>query len=92
MVLGPVKLTSLAVNVAVNPLSHSWPMDIRLRLPKSGKTLERRAPIGNWGKGRRAVCVSPSFLLNGQTFTGFVVVYKKAGLVYKLEGNAEDMF
>ena len=35
---------------------------------------------------------SPSFLLNGQTFPGFVVVYKKAGLVYKLEGDAEDLF
>ena len=29
---------------------------MRLRLPKAGKTLERRAPIGNWGKGRRVVC------------------------------------
>ena len=28
---------------------------------------------------------SPSFLLNGQMFPGFAVVYKKAGLVYKLE-------
>ena len=35
---------------------------------------------------------SPSFLLNGQTFPGFEVVYKKAGMVYKLEGNAEDLF
>ena len=34
----------------------------------------------------------PSFLLNGQTFPGFVVVNKKSGLVYKLEGNAEDLF
>ena len=56
VVLGPVKLNSLAVNVAVNLWSHSWPMDMRLRLPKAGKTLERRAPIVNWGKGRRAVC------------------------------------
>ena len=32
---------------------------------------------------------SPSFLLNEQTFTGFAVIYKKAGLVYKLECNAE---
>ena len=31
-------------------------MDMRLRLPKAGNTLERRAPIDNWGKGRRAVC------------------------------------
>ena len=57
-VLGPVKLTSLAVNVAVNPWSQSWPMDMRFRLPKAGNTLEIRAPIGNWGKGRRAVCDS----------------------------------
>ena len=56
VVLGPVKLTSLAVNVALNPWSQIWPMDMRLRLPKAGNTLERRAPIGNWGKGRRAVC------------------------------------
>ena len=56
VVLGPVKLTSLAVNVAVNPWSQIWPMDMRLRLPKYGNTLERRAPIGNWGKGGRAVC------------------------------------
>ena len=56
VVLGPVKLTSLEVNVAVNPWSQSWPMDMRLRLPKAGNTLDRRAPIGNWGKGRRAVC------------------------------------
>ena len=56
VVLGPVKLTSLAVNVAVNPWSQSWLMDMRLWLPKAGNTLERRAPIGNWGKGRRAVC------------------------------------
>ena len=56
VVLGPVKLTYLAVNFAVNPWSHNCPMDMRLRLPKSGKTLERRAPMGNWGKGRRAVC------------------------------------
>ena len=56
VVLGPVKLTSLAVNVTVNPWSQRWMMDMRLRLPKSGNTLERRAPIGNWGKGRREVC------------------------------------
>ena len=55
-VLGSVKLTSLAVKVAEKPWLQSWPMDIRLRLPKSGNTLERRAPIGSWGKGRRAVC------------------------------------
>ena len=35
---------------------------------------------------------SPSFLLNGQTFPGFAVTYKKAGLVYKLEGDVEDLF
>ena len=47
VVLGTVKLTSLSVNVAVNPCSQSWPMDMRLRLPKAGNTLERRAHIGN---------------------------------------------
>ena len=34
----------------------------------------------------------PRFLLNGQTFPGFAVVKKKAGLVYKVEGDAEDLF
>ena len=56
VVSGLVKLTSFAVNVAENLWSQSWPMDMRLPLPKAGKTLERRAPIGNLGKGRRAVC------------------------------------
>ena len=35
---------------------------------------------------------SPSFLLNGQTFPGFEVVYKQAVLVYKLEGDAGYLF
>ena len=56
VVLGLVKLTSLAVNVAENPWSQSWPMDMRLRLPKAGNTFERQASIGNWGKVRREVC------------------------------------
>ena len=56
VVLGPIRLTSLAVKVAEKPWSQSWPMEIRLRLPKSGNTLDRRAPIVSWGKGRRAVC------------------------------------
>ena len=56
VVLGLVKITSLAVSVALNPWSKSWQRDMRVRLPKEGNTLERRAPIGNWGKGRRAVC------------------------------------
>ena len=56
VVLGPVKLTSLEVNIAVKLWSHSWPMDMRLRLHNAVNTLERRAPIGNWGKVRRVVC------------------------------------
>ena len=56
VVLGPVILTSLAVNVAVNPWSQSWPMEMRFRLPKAGKTFERCAPMGKLGNGRRAVC------------------------------------
>ena len=56
VVLGLVKLTSLAVNVAEKPWSQIWPMDIRLRLPKAGDTLEIRAPIGSWGKRIRAMC------------------------------------
>ena len=35
---------------------------------------------------------SPSFLLNRQTFPGFEVVYKNAGLVYKLEDDAKNLF
>ena len=35
---------------------------------------------------------SPSFLLNGQMFPGFAVVYKQAGLVYTLGGDAKDLF
>ena len=27
-----------------------------MQLPKAGNTLDRRVPIGSWGKGRRAVC------------------------------------
>ena len=42
--------------------------------------------------GEEIVEGSPSFLLNGQTFPGFAVVDKKAGFVYKLEGDAEDLF
>ena len=56
VVLGLVKLTSLAVYVAENPWSQIWPMDMRLRLSKAWNTLERREPIGSLGKGRRAVC------------------------------------
>ena len=67
VVLGPVKLTSLDVNVVVNPWSQSWPMDMRLRLPKAGNALERGAPIGNWGKGRREVCDSQIDALFGNT-------------------------
>ena len=33
-------------------------MDMRLRIPNTGITFERQAPIGNWGKVRRAVCDS----------------------------------
>ena len=55
VVLGPVILTSLAVNVAVNPWSQSWPMEMRFWLPKAGNTLERCAPMGNLGKGSREV-------------------------------------
>ena len=55
VVMGLVKLTSLAVNVAVNPWSQSWPIDMRFWLPKAGNTLERCAPMGNLGKGSREV-------------------------------------
>ena len=55
-VLGLVKLNSLAVNVAENPWSQTFLMDMRLQLPKAGNMLERQAPIGSWGNGRRVVC------------------------------------
>ena len=35
---------------------------------------------------------SPSFLLSGETFLGFAVVYKKAGLVDKFKGDADELF
>ena len=56
VVLGPVKLTSLAVKVAEKPWSQIWTTEIRLRLPKAGNALDLRASIGSWVKGRRAVC------------------------------------
>ena len=34
----------------------------------------------------------PSFLLCGQTFPGFAVVYKETGLVEELESDADDLF
>ena len=34
----------------------------------------------------------PIFLLCGQTFPGFAVVYKYTGLVDKLESDADDLF
>ena len=42
--------------------------------------------------GKESSEVSPSFLLNGQMFPGFAVVYKKSSLVYKLEGDVEELF
>ena len=36
--------------------------------------------------------VRPSFMLNRQTSPGFEFVFKKSGLVYKLEGDTEDLF
>ena len=41
--------------------------------------------------GKESFEGSPSFLLNEKTFPVFAVVYKKAGLVYKLECDAEDL-
>ena len=34
----------------------------------------------------------PSFLLCGQTFPGFAVIYKETGLIDELESNADDLF
>ena len=56
VVLGPIVLTTLAVNVAENPWSQIWPIQMRFWLPKAGNKLERHSPMGNLGKGRRAVC------------------------------------
>ena len=55
VVVGLIKLTSLAVKSAEKPWSQSWPMEIRLRLPKVVKMFDWRAPKGSWGKGKRAV-------------------------------------
>ena len=35
---------------------------------------------------------NPSFLLSGQTFPGFAVVYKVTGLVDELKCNTDDLF
>ena len=35
---------------------------------------------------------SPSFLLCGQAFLGFAVVYKETGLVDELKRDADDLF
>ena len=40
VVLVPIKLTSLAVKISEKPWSQGWPMEIRLRFPKAGKTLD----------------------------------------------------
>ena len=45
VVLGPVKLISLAVKIAEKPWSQSWPMEIRLRLPQAGNTLDWQARL-----------------------------------------------
>ena len=42
--------------------------------------------------GEERIEGSPSFLLSWQTFPGFAVVYKNAGLIDKLKGDAEDLF
>ena len=55
MVLGLFKLTSLALNVAVNPWSQTWPMEMMFRLSTDRNTLKGRGPMENLGKGRRAV-------------------------------------
>ena len=81
---GLVKLTSLEVNVAVNPWSQIWPIDMRLQLPKAGNTLERRAPIGNWGKGRRAVCDAHIDAPFGSTTR--IPLYVEYLLVHGVEG------
>ena len=35
---------------------------------------------------------NPSFLLSGQTFPGFAVVYKEIGLEDELKSNTDDLF
>ena len=37
VVLGSIKLTSLAVKIAEKPWSQIWPMEIRLQFPKAVK-------------------------------------------------------
>ena len=42
--------------------------------------------------GKESFEGSPSFLLSGYAFPGFAVVYNKSSLVYKLKGDAKDLF
>ena len=55
VVVGPIKLTYLAVKSAEKPWLQSCPIEIRLRFPKAGTTYDCRAPKGIWVKGKRAV-------------------------------------
>ena len=56
VVLGPIKLTSLAVNIAEKLWSQSWPMDIRLRFSKAGKRwIDRRLKVAGEKVERRCV-------------------------------------
>ena len=42
--------------------------------------------------GEESIEGIPSFLLKIQIFPGFAVVFEKAGLIYKLKGDAKDLF
>lgn len=58
--------TSVAVNFAVQPASHSWPMDIREVLPRSGTSFTRRAVTGSCGMASKPSCVACMIVPLGQ--------------------------
>ena len=47
---------------AVQPTSHSWPMDSRASAGKLGKICPRRALMGKVGRSRRQLCVEATVL------------------------------
>ena len=65
--LSRVMLTASAVNVAMQPWSHSVPMEIREPEARVGKMCAWQADGGRWGMLSRAVCVESMVLPSGRT-------------------------
>ena len=72
-----IKLTSLELKSAEKPWLHSWPMEIRLRSPKTGKFFDWWAHKGIWGKGKRAVWDSR--------------IYEQFGIPTRMPLDVEDL-